>query len=124
MVSLVNSFVSEDFQLSLASKGVDVDRAIAAINEVEREMVLSAKVRIDGFVAPAVTSANDDDAVTIERNKSKVKSILVSMFIGSLCLIALIMTFGTTFRHQAGEPMDTSWLKPLIDAAISILQSM
>lgn len=122
VVSIVNGFVEESYQLTLESKGADVDRAIATINEIEREMVLSAKVRIDGFVAPPVPSANDD--VQIERNNSKTKSIAVFFFIGTLCLIALVMTFSISYGHLEGKPMDVSGLKLVFDAILGAIEGL
>lgn len=122
VVSIVNGFVEESFQLSLSSKGADVDRAIATISDIEREMVLSAKVRIDGFVALPTPSANDD--VQTERNNSKTKSIVVFWFIGTLCLIAVVMTFSISYAHIQGQPMDTSGLKLVFDAILQAIGGM
>lgn len=124
VVSVVNGFVDEEYQISLKSKGDDVNRAIESIPEEGRETVLSARMRADGYVALNTTSVNDD-VVAQERSRHNTKAIAVFVFISSLCFIAIVMTMTTTHRHyKSGEPMETSWLVPLIEGILSALQTM
>lgn len=121
VISLVNGFVDEARQLTLSSTGTDIVLAIESINEMEREMVLSAKVSADGFIAPPTPSANDD--VQTERKQSNSKSIALFMFVGTLCLIALIMTLSASYAHLEGRPMDTSGVEMVLNAILEALKS-
>lgn len=119
VVSLINGFVKPDQQISLSSKGDQINAAISSIDEVTRELLLAAKVNLDGFISQAAPAANDE--ISEEASTHKTKSIAVLLFLGVLCFIAVVLTLSSSYVHVKGGEMDTGGLKLVLETILVLL---
>ncbi len=114
VVDLVNSFTPDDTVITLESSGAEVEAAIAKVDQTHLPILLQAKV-IGGKVQ------RDDgvsDAVIGHLNsQNKAKSLLLMMFTGTLCLVAVMMTFGIV----NGTPGDFSMVKDILGIIKDVL---
>jgi hypothetical protein len=109
VITLVNSFIEDHSQLTLASTGVDLVDAIGKVEETQRLMLLQARIGIVA-VAPHTCSANDEDGNETV-TKDKTRSIVSIGFTIILCFIAMVLTLSMSYSAtKNGTELDLNGL--------------
>lgn len=121
VILLVNSFTSEDFNLTAASTGSDLISAMLHVEESNRTMLLNAKVDMVSFIS-AESCAND--ALVGQVNTThKMRNIIVVGFTMVLCFIALLLTFVSSETSKInGTDVDSEGLSSMLTILFDILK--
>lgn len=119
VVDLVNSFTPDDTTITLESSGAEVEAAIAKVDQTHLPILLQAKV-IRGK-----TAGNGRLSSTVLGHidsHHKAKALLLMLFTGTLCLIAVMLSFGIGYDTIVnGKPGDFSVLKDILGIIRDVL---
>lgn len=123
VVSLVNSFVPEQAQLSLSSTGAELAYAVGLVDEDHRPILLQARIGVT-VLGKRESSANDDETDDTVA-KAKTRSIVTIGFTSVLCLIAVVLTLGMSISSvKHGTELDASSLTAILKMITEVITSL
>lgn len=121
VILLVNSFTSEDFNLTAASTGSDLIDAMLHVEESNRTMLLNAKVDMASFVS--AESCANDTLVGQVNTTHKMRNIIVVGFTLVLSFIALLLTYVSSMTAKINSTgVDTESLSSVLTVLFEILK--
>lgn len=124
VVALVNSFVSEQAQLTIASTGTDLEMAVSKVDAAQRDLLLRARVGMISHVDQAA-SANDADLLDEQDEKNKTRSIISIAFSAILCLIAVVLTVSMSYSASInGTEIDVEGIGSFLKIIHEIISSL